>query len=242
MNDFLTVIWKELRELRSLQGTRPGLLRLGIVVGLFGVVLPLQHGPAWVVSPASMFVIGWLALFLTGTVIPDTFAGERERHTLETLLSMPLSDRAILAGKTTTGVLYGWSLAIVAYVLSIVALSQHGGQGWILPRPLFAIGAVTMGFLGAWLSAGVGVLVSLRAATARQAYQTLNISFLLIILVPTLGFPLLPVSWRRAATAGLAGVDDRILLLVLLCFLFLVDIAIAFAASRRFQRARLILD
>ncbi len=242
MNQVATVIWKEFKELKALQGTRAGLMRLVIVTGLIGIVFPLQNGPDWIESPASMLVSGWLALFLTATIIADTFAGERERHTLETLLAMPISDLAILAGKTATGVLYGWGLAMVTYGLAIVALSVQGGRGPLLPGAVLGLGTLAMGFLGAWLAAGIGVLVSLRASTVRQAYQTLNISFLLLILVPSFGIPLLPAAWRRRMADAFSGIDDAALLAIALLFLLLADIGLLFAASRRFRRSRLILD
>ncbi len=242
MGGVLTVLWKEVKELKTLQGTRLGITRLAIVMGLIGVVFPLQNGPEWLTSPASMLVCGWISLFLTATIIADTFAGERERHTLETLLAMPLADGAILAGKVLTGVLYGWSLGLGTYVLAILALSSAGHHGLLVPPAFYSLGTVLFSALGAWLAAGIGVLVSLRAPTVRQAYQTLNISFLLLILVPSFGIPLLPLEVRRAAASKLAAVGAGPLLALALSTLFLVDAALMVAASRRFRRHRLIAD
>jgi len=92
-----------------------------------------------------------------------------------------------------------------------------------------------MGFLGAWFAAGVGILVSLRASTVRQAYQTLNISFLLLILVPSFGIPLLPASVRGSIARTFSGVSDAALLGTVLLLLCLVDIVLMLIASRRFR-------
>ena len=242
MREVLTVLWKEFKELKSLQGTRLGLTRLAIVMGLIGVVFPLQNGPSWLRTPASMLVCGWISLFMTATIIADTFAGERERHTLETLLAMPLSDRSILLGKIATGVLYGWGLGMATFLLAILALSLSAGHGWLLPRPLNGIGTVALGFLGAWLAAGIGVLVSLKASTVRQAYQTLNISFLLLILVPSFGIPLIPLEIRRQAGKAFSSVGDVTLLVAALALLLITDLVLTAVASQRFRRDRLIVD
>ena len=71
---------------------RGGRFSLVILVGVFGVFLPLQSGAEWVQSPATVFYWGWVPLMLVGGAVADSFAGERERHTLETLLASRLPD------------------------------------------------------------------------------------------------------------------------------------------------------
>ena len=114
IGDVLTVAWKEWRELFQLGGShRGGRFSLVILIGVFGVFLPLQSGAEWVQSPATVFYWGWVPLMLVGSAVADSFAGERERHTLETLLASRLPDRAILLGKMLAAVAYGWGLVMV---------------------------------------------------------------------------------------------------------------------------------
>ena len=54
-------------------------------------------------------------------MIPDSFAGERERHTLEPLLATPLSDRAILFGMISAAVGYGWGITLISMVIGLLA-------------------------------------------------------------------------------------------------------------------------
>ena len=69
-------------------GIRSGILPMVIVpLGLLGVMLPWQMGRAWIESPLSLAVWAWMPLMLMAGLIADSFAGERERHTLETLLA-----------------------------------------------------------------------------------------------------------------------------------------------------------
>ena len=67
IRDVLTVAWKEWRELLQLGGSlRGGRFSLVILLGVFGVFLPLQAGAAWVQSPATVFYWGWVPLMLVG--------------------------------------------------------------------------------------------------------------------------------------------------------------------------------
>ena len=244
MADVLTVAWKEWRELLQLGGShRGGRFSLVILVLVFGVFLPFQSGAEWVESPATVFYWGWVPLMLVGGAVADSFAGERERHTLETLLASRLPDRAILLGKMAAAIAYGWGLVIVMLVLSLVTVNLSARTGPLLMFPWrFAVGAPLLAFLGAGLAATAGVLVSLRAQTVRQAAQTLNVGVLLLVFIPVLGMQALPEAWRAqiGAWTMTTGVDG--LLWVSAAVLAALDLAFLAAAFARFRRARLVLD
>ena len=53
---------------------------------MVAIYVPLQMGRDWVDSPGSLFCL-IVPLMLVGMTIPESFAGERERHTLATLLA-----------------------------------------------------------------------------------------------------------------------------------------------------------
>jgi len=110
MPDVLTVAWKEAKEFgRPGWHLKGGRLSMIIMFVVFGVFLPLQSGDRWVTSPVTMLYWAWVPLMLVTGFIADSFAGERERHTLETLLASRLPDRAILFGKVAAAVAYGWA-------------------------------------------------------------------------------------------------------------------------------------
>jgi ABC-2 type transport system permease protein len=244
MADVLTVAWKEWRELLQVGGShRGGRFSLVILILVFGVFLPFQSGAEWVESPATVFYWGWVPLMLVGGAVADSFAGERERHTLETLLASRLPDRAILLGKMAAAIAYGWGLVIVMLVLSLVTVNLSARTGPLLMFPWrFAVGAPLLAFLGAGLAATAGVLVSLRAQTVRQAAQTLNVGVLLLVFIPVLGMQALPEAWRAqiGAWTMTTGVDG--LLWVSAAVLAALDLAFLAAAFARFRRARLVLD
>ena len=244
MADVFTVAWKEWRELLQLGGShRGGRFSLVILIGVFGVFLPLQAGADWVQSPATVFYWGWVPLMLVGSAVADSFAGERERHTLETLLASRLPDSAILLGKMFAAVTYGWGLVLIMLVLSLVTVNLSARTGPLLVFPWrFAVGAPLLALLGSGLAATAGVLVSLRAPTVRQAAQTLNVGVLLLIFVPVLGMQALPDSLKAqmAARAMAIGVDG--LLWVSAGLLALLDLSLLAVAFARFRRSRLVLD
>ena len=244
MSDVLTVAWKEWRELLQLGGSvRGGRFSLVILLGVFGVFLPLQAGAEWVQSPATVFYWAWVPLMLVGSAVAESFAGERERHTLETLLASRLPDTAILIGKVLAAVSYGWGLVLVMLALSLATVNLTARTGsWLLFPWRFAVGAPLMALLGAGLAATGGVLVSLRASTVRQAAQTLNVGILLLIFIPVLGLQALPDSWKAQAGAWVLTIGVDGLLVVSVALLALLDLALLAAAFARFRRSRLVLD
>jgi ABC-2 type transport system permease protein len=194
-------------------------------------------------SRATVFYWGWVPLMLVGSAVADSFAGERERHTLETLLASRLPDLAILLGKMLAALTYGWGLVMVMLALSLVTVNVAARSGPFLMFPWrFAVGAPMLALLGAGLAATAGVLVSLRAPTVRQAAQTLNVGVLLLIFIPVLGMQALPDAWRSQIGAWAMSVGIDGLLWVAAALLAVLDMALLVAAFARFRRARLVLD
>ena len=112
MNDLWTMMWKESKDL-LFQGGWRALIRPLLLIGIMGIYLPLQFGLQWLaLSPIEMFVILWIPFSVIISFIGDAIAGERERHTLETLLASRISDRAILLGKVVVTVGYAWGMAL----------------------------------------------------------------------------------------------------------------------------------
>lgn len=242
--DVWTVATKEWREYVILRGSaRGGLLGLLVFAGFVGVVMPVELGAVWLRGPIAVVSAFWLPLMLVLSVIGDSFAGERERHTLETLLATRLPDRAILFGKMAAAVGYGWGLTLVATFLGLVAVNVVHGHGRLLLFPAVSyLGIVELSLLGSGLTAGIGGLVSLRSATVREAQQRLSIAMMVTFFGLLIGLQALPHPWLiRIGTALVDAGEGRILLVVGLV-LGLIDLALLAALALRFRRSRLILD
>ncbi len=242
--DIWTVIWKEWRELLFSRGNlRSILLSLLPSVLIFGILLPAQVGRVWVDSPMSTILWGWLSMLPVTAIIADAFAGERERHTLETLLASPLSEQAILLGKVAAAVGYAWLLALIMLLVALITVNVVDGDGDILLYPLkVAIGGGVLGLLSATLSASIGVLVSLRAPTVKQAAQQLVFASIALTWLPLFGLSLLPSYLQESLILSAKTGDSTVIFLLACAGLFGLDFGLLMLALSRFRRSRLILD
>lgn len=244
MTDIWTVMWKDSREM-LLQGgsSRRGWASVLIIVGVFGIFMPLQFGRAWVETPLMLIYWAWMPLLMVSSSVADSFAGERERRTLETLLASRLSDRAILFGKLGAAIGYGWGLTVSSLLVGLVTVNVVHGRGELLlyPAPIF-LSVVVLSFLASALAASIGVLVSLRAPTVQQAAQRMSIGLMLVIFAPVLLWQVLPVDTRVNVGLALGRADFNAIVLIVTAVLMALDAAFVSAAMTRFQRARLILD
>jgi len=245
--DIWTVMRKELIEIFLQRGStgarRGGWLSILLVLGVFGLFLPLQIGPEWLQRPQLLIFWAWVPLFLVSSVTTDTFAGERERHTLETLLASRLSDRAILGGKVAAAIVYGWGLSLVSVAVSVIAINIVYARGEFLFYPLDVVTlGVMLSLLASGLSATAGVLISLRASSARQAAQVMSIAIMLLLFVPVFGLQALPAPVRvQIANAVNNSSFDQVAIGAAV-FLIIVDGVLLLLSLARFQRAKLILD
>ena len=244
ITDILTVAAKEIKELPYLRKdkSRTNLFSLLVFAGIFGILLPLQTGRAWVTSPLNMLSWAWLPFMMVGTAMVDSFAGERERHTLETLLASRLSDRAILFGKLLAGIIYGIVITLLCVAIGLVTVNLVYAKGSLLFYPAqIAVGILAEVLLVSTLASGLGVLVSLRAASVRQAQQTFTIAYFAIF-VPISAFPLLPAAVTGRITEFFTHSSFIVVAVVLGIVLAAVDALLILAAMARFQRSKLILD
>lgn len=180
-DDMLTVMWKSWKELFRIKGRKGQTALMMITPLMLAVVMPLQLQEEWVTGGFSLLVAIIIPLLLVGTSIPAAFASEREQHTLPTLLASRLSDRAILFGKVATSVAFGWGVTMVALLIGLVSVNIAIWDGQVIfYKPTILIANVSISFLFALLTAGAGVLFSLRAESVQQAQQSL----MAVMLIP----------------------------------------------------------
>lgn len=240
--DIMTVMWKDLKE-TLFQGGGRGKFGLLLYGAVFGIFLPMQTGIAWLQQPLLLVYWVWIPLFLVSAVIADSFAGERERHTLETLLASRLSDRAILLGKVGAAIVYGWGLSMACVLIGVVTINIANWHGVFLfyTWDVF-IGILLISFLGSGLAACAGVLVSLRAATVRQAQQTMSISIMVGFFALIFGLQALPSDWKVFLVTEFSEVSLGVIIIFVSIGLLLLDLILLAVSMARFKRARLILD
>ena len=183
----------------------------------------------------------YLPLTLVISVIADSIAGERERHTLETLLASRLSDRAIILGKLGAAAGYSLVISTLAALVGMVAANLQGGKSFQLYPIGILISIIAFALLVSILFAGIGVLVSLRASTVRQAQQVMSVAMIVVFLLPALIFAALSNAARQQFLGWLSSADWTTIGLIVAAALVIIDLLVIAVVMARFQRSKLIL-
>ena len=244
MSDTGAVFWKEWREVKEQFGSlKRGGMAMLVMVGLFGLILPWQLGEVWLAASIMLFYWPFAATSFVINVVVDAFAGERERHTLETLLASPLSDRGILVGKYLAAVAHGVALVVVNLLVGIVTVNLVHGEGELLWWPGWRLAHIlVLTVLAAAFVAGLGVFVSLRAATVRQAHQTFGIALVVILITPSIVLGIMSAADQDRFLAWMRGVSMDVMVWRAAAVLLVLDAIVFVLARRRFRRGRLTLD
>jgi ABC-2 type transport system permease protein len=177
---------------------------------------------------APMFLI--IPLMVASTIAADSFAGERERRTLEALLYSPTSDRELFIAK----LLSAWLAAIVVTLAGFVLYAVMANASvWPLigkiffPNLMWIVLIVWVAPAAAGLGLSTMVLVSARAQGFQDAYQAggmIVIPILLLVFGQISGVMVFSV-WVVLGL-GLA--------------LWAADAVLIWFGSRTFRRGRLI--
>lgn len=176
---------------------------------------------------APLFLI--LPIMTASTIGTNSFVGEKERKTIEALLYTPATDRELFVGKMLAAILPALVITWLSFILYTLILNVVGtpimGRIWFptpawYPLILWVTPAVAgMGVLGA-------VIVSARAGTFMEAYQTTGVLVVpLLLLVFGQVFGVITLSVELALVVGLV--------------VWLVDWALLWASQRLFSRYRL---
>lgn len=176
---------------------------------------------------APMFLI--MPLMVSSVFAADSFAGEKERKTLEALLYTPTTDRDLFISKLAGAWVTAVSVALLSFVVYAVMVNA---AGWHSIGHIFFPNAMWIALV-LWVTPGVAALglvvmvfVSVRAQGFQDAYQTG-------------GLVVLPVV---ALTIGqISGVMYFSLAVVLLVGLivWIIDAVLLWFASKSFRRGEL---
>ncbi len=239
LTDISVVMRKELKEIVCPDGrVQGGARNILIFVALVGLLFPLQTGPAWFTSWMTVQA-ACFPVILVLSYTADSFAGERERHTIETLLASRLPAPAILAGKLLAIVAYVWALVVAGQVVAVVGLNAvYRGHGIMFYRPDILVSVLAISFLVSFLLSSIGVLVSLTAPTVRAAGQRVLVPFLALVALPAfVPFILSKLHWKP----GPAWLTPGALVTAIGLACALLSAAFLSAAIKRFTRERVVL-
>ncbi len=178
---------------------------------------------------APLFLV--VPIMASSVIASDSFAGEKERKTIEALLATPLSDSELFVGKVLVAfipaVLVTFaSFAVYSVVVDILAAPMFGGA-LLLPNPLW----LTMIFVFApeiaLTSIGLTVAISSRVKGFREAQQ-----ISVVLLAPILGL----VFGQISGTLFLGPV----VLFALIGSFALVDIIVFYIGVKVFKREEIL--
>ena len=121
---------------------------------------------------APMYLI--IPLMVASVIAADTFAGEKERRTLEALLFTPTTDGELLLGKLASGFLPALAIAWGGFALYAVVANAAAWRvmgALFFPTPRWWVLALWVAPAVAAVGLGATVLVSARVNTFQEAYQ-----------------------------------------------------------------------
>jgi ABC-2 type transport system permease protein len=235
----MVVMRKELKEIGSEgSGGRRGRLTPLVGVAVAGILFPLNFGTRYVHTEVMIVMGLMLPVLFVLPIVADTFAGERERHTLETLLATRLPDRAILFGKLGAIVVYAFVLTTLSLAMGLTSVNIANPEARpLLIGPSLLAGVLIESMLAATLMAAVGLLISLGATTVRQAQQRTSIVLLVPMLIPAV-VSKLPET-MRGPLQQMLGAGRLTPMQLVFALLVTLDAIVLYASMRRFRRSRL---
>lgn len=176
---------------------------------------------------APMYLV--LPLMVASVIAADSFAGEKERKTLEALLYTPTTDRELLVAKLLSAwlpaVAIAWGGAILYGLIADLAAWPTMAR-LLFPNLMWLILALWLAPAVAGLGLGVTVLISARAQGFQEAYQ-MGAAVVVPILLLLIG-----------QATGVMYFSAWLVVLLGLIF-WLIDAALLWFGSRTFRRSEL---
>ncbi|MDG6996461.1 MAG: ABC transporter permease [Nitrososphaerota archaeon] len=177
-------------------------------------------------APFTMLV----PLIVASIISSDSFAGEKERKTIEALLATPISDSEMLFGKILASfipTMLSTGIAFFAYATITDYLDYPLFGHLILPNLTWML--IILGLAPAFAIAATGltVIISVRVSGTREAQQ---LSGLLVI-------PIIGVMFAQTSGVMILGTTSLVVLILIMC---VVDYVIIRAGTRLFNREKIL--
>jgi ABC-2 type transport system permease protein len=177
---------------------------------------------------ATFFLI--VPLMVCAVIAADSFAGEKERRTLEALLYSPTSDRDLYVAKLLGPWLAAIAVSVMGWLLFAILVNVLAAGDIGRPVAISVLWLLVLGWLGpavGALAVSVLVVVSARVRGFQEAYQLGG-----VIVLPV-------VALVVAQLAGAVVLDARLAIL-LGAVVWATAGTLLFFASRGFRRERLL--
>jgi len=140
-------------------------------------------------------------------------------------------------------VMYGFAFATTNLLIGWCVVNIKFSAGELLTMPAARVGAL-LALIGAgsFFISGVGVLVSLRATTVRQAQQTFGVILLVLMMTPVLFVHFTSVDFQSRVLDGATRLGVEALSFRAAAALGALAVVLNLAAIGRFKRGKLVLE
>ncbi len=148
------------------------------VTARFGINYLNQYGATIIgqqILPFLMLVVGFFPVTVSLVVALEAFVGEKERGTIEPLLTSPLEDWQLYLGKLMAGIIIPLSVSYLGIALYFFGLSREN-ISW--PDASYTIQTLALTAVQTVLMVSAAIVVSTQSTTVRSA--NLLASFIVI--------------------------------------------------------------
>jgi len=125
--------------------------------------------------PFLLMIVGFFPISISLVIALESFVGEKERHSLEPLLSSPLTDTELYIGKTLAAMLPPLLAAYLGIAVYLTGLAVS--LGWY-PSPILLIQILALTTIQALVMVAGAVVISAQTTSVRAA--NLLASFIII--------------------------------------------------------------
>jgi len=179
---------------------------------------------------APFFLI--IPLMASSVIASDSFAGEKERKTIEALLATPISDSELFFGKMLVSFIPSMIVTIVSFVVystvfDLLSFSIFNGGVLLLPNLDWILLIFGLAPTVALASIGLTVIISAKVKGFKEAQQ---ISVILLL-------PILALVFGQVAGAVIFG---PVLILILTGLFGIIDLAVFRIGVKLFKREEIL--
>jgi uncharacterized membrane protein SpoIIM required for sporulation len=139
-----------------------------------------QYGAAFIGGqfiPFLLMIVGFFPISMSLVIALETFVGEKERRSLEPLLSTPISNTELYIGKTLAAMIPPLIASFAGMMVYLITLSIQTEVTWILPQ-MVVVQIFVLTIVQALVMVTGAVVVSSQATSTRAA--NLLASFIII--------------------------------------------------------------
>jgi ABC-2 type transport system permease protein len=179
---------------------------------------------------APMYLI--IPLMVASVIAADSFAGEKERKTLEALIYTPTTDLELLTAKLLTAWLPAVVVSFFGFICYTLVANLAGWStmgGWFFPNWMWVILALWVAPAAAGLGLSTMVIISAHASGFQDAYQIGGVVVLPILLL--LIGQIAGVLYFSVSVTALIGL-----------ILWIIDLGLLLLGARTFKRSELIVQ